>query len=268
MRRLFPILLLAALCWPAAAAPRRPRQIVTFEAPRELLSASSRDATLDQITGFGVTHVRQLVYWRDYAPDPDSKTKPSFDASDPNAYPADKWDNLDGLIAAAKAKSVAGHADAHRPGPEVGDQEQEGQPHRPGPEGVRRVRDRDRPPLRRRREHLVDLERAQPAAVPQAAVQERQAGVAEALPQALPGGLRRPALDAGQRRRHDPDRRDLAARQLERRAPARVPARDAVPGLQVPQVEVLRRARGRRLRPPRVHDQRRARASSRPTPTT
>ena len=105
MRRLFPILLLATLCWPAVASAS-PRQIVTFEAPRELLSASSREATLDQITGFGVTHVRQLVYWRDYAPDPDSKTKPNFDASDPNAYPADKWDTLDGLIAAAKAKGV------------------------------------------------------------------------------------------------------------------------------------------------------------------
>jgi Cellulase (glycosyl hydrolase family 5) len=105
MRRLFPIFLLAALCWPAAASAS-PRQIVTFEAPRELLSASSREATLDQITGFGVTHVRQLVYWRDFAPDPDSKTKPNFDASDPNAYPADKWDALDGLIAAAKAHNV------------------------------------------------------------------------------------------------------------------------------------------------------------------
>src|SRR5689334_23004252 len=105
MRRLIPILLLA-LCWPVASAAASPRQIVTFEAPRELLSASTRDATLDQITGFGVTHVRQLVYWRDYAPAPDSKTKPNFDASDPNAYPADKWDNLDGLIAAAKAKHV------------------------------------------------------------------------------------------------------------------------------------------------------------------
>src|SRR4051794_35347692 len=105
MRRLFPIFLLAALCWPAAASAS-PRQIVTFEAPRELLSASSREATLDQITAFGVTHVRQLVYWRDFAPDPDSKTKPNFDASDPNAYPADKWDALDGLIAAAKAHGV------------------------------------------------------------------------------------------------------------------------------------------------------------------
>jgi hypothetical protein len=105
MRRLIPILLLA-LCWPVASAAASPRQSVTFEAPRELLSASTRDATLTQITGFGVTHVRQLVYWRDYAPDPDSKTKPAFDASDPNAYPADKWDNLDGLIAAAKAQKV------------------------------------------------------------------------------------------------------------------------------------------------------------------
>src|SRR4051794_21502593 len=105
MRRLIPILLIA-LCWPVAAADASPRQIVTFEAPRELLSASSREATLDQITGFGVTHIRQLVYWRDYAPEPDARTKPSFDASDPNAYPADKWDSLDGLIAAAKAKNV------------------------------------------------------------------------------------------------------------------------------------------------------------------
>src|SRR3954453_9309809 len=106
MRRLILILLLM-LCWPVASpAEASPRQSVTFEAPRELLSASSRDATLDQITGFGVTHIRQLVYWRDYAPEPDARTKPSFDASDPNAYPADKWDSLDGLIAAAKAKHV------------------------------------------------------------------------------------------------------------------------------------------------------------------
>src|SRR5262245_63558608 len=108
MRRIVLILpLLAALCWPAAASASS-RQFVTFEAPRELLSASTRDATLDQITGFGVTHVRQLVYWRDIAPDATSKTKPAgFDAADPNAYPADKWDNLDGLINAAAARGVS-----------------------------------------------------------------------------------------------------------------------------------------------------------------
>src|SRR6201991_796974 len=102
MRRIFLILPLIALLAVVPGAGASSRQTVTFEAPRELLSASTRTETLDQITSFGVTNIRQLVYWRDFAPDPDSKTKPAFDASDPSAYPADKWDNLDGLIAAAR----------------------------------------------------------------------------------------------------------------------------------------------------------------------
>src|SRR4051794_5186977 len=106
MRRLLLLLILPALALPASAHASA-RQVTTFEAPRELLSASTRDATLDQITSFGVTHVRQLVYWRDIAPSPDSRTKPAFDASDPNAYPTDKWDNLDGLINAAAARGVS-----------------------------------------------------------------------------------------------------------------------------------------------------------------
>src|SRR3954466_1462727 len=107
MRRLcFLIPLIALLAW-APSAGASARQTVTFEAPRELLSASTRDATLDQIASFGITRVRQLVYWRDYAPDAGSRTKPAgFDASDPAAYPADKWDNLDGLVAAAKARGM------------------------------------------------------------------------------------------------------------------------------------------------------------------
>jgi hypothetical protein len=107
MRRLLPALfLLAALAAPQTAAASS-TQTTTFEAPRELLSAATRDSTLNQITSFGVTRVRQLVYWRDYAPDPDSRTKPSFDASDPDAYPPGTWANLDGLMAAAKAHGVS-----------------------------------------------------------------------------------------------------------------------------------------------------------------
>jgi hypothetical protein len=106
MRRIvLPILLLLA-CAPSAHASAH--QTVTFEAPRELLSASTRTATLDQINSFGITHVRQLVYWRDIAPSPDAKAKPAgFEASDPNAYPRDKWDNLDGLIAGARERGIA-----------------------------------------------------------------------------------------------------------------------------------------------------------------
>ena len=106
MRRFLLLSMIAVLCWPASAVAS-PRQTVTFEAPRELLSASTREATLDQIRAFGVTRVRQLVYWRDYAPDPESRTRPSFDAADPDAYPAGTWANLDGLIASAKAKDVS-----------------------------------------------------------------------------------------------------------------------------------------------------------------
>src|SRR4051812_41521548 len=108
MRRLcFLIPLMALLAW-APSAGASARQTVTFEAPRELLSASTRDATLDQIASIGITRVRQLVYWRDFAPSPDAKTKPAgFDATNPDAYGADKWDNLDGLIAAAKAHGIA-----------------------------------------------------------------------------------------------------------------------------------------------------------------
>jgi hypothetical protein len=98
---------LALLAW-APAAGASSRQVVTFEAPRELLSASTRDATLDQIKSFGVTRVRQLVYWRDYAPAPDSKRKPAgFNAADANAYAGDKWHNLDGLMAAAQARGMS-----------------------------------------------------------------------------------------------------------------------------------------------------------------
>src|SRR6201991_3756454 len=96
-RRLLPLLtILAALAAPAAASASS-QQVTTFEAPRELLSAATRDATLSRITSLRVTNIRQLVNWRDYAPAPTSATKPDFDASNPDAYPAGTWGNLDGL---------------------------------------------------------------------------------------------------------------------------------------------------------------------------
>ena len=240
MRRI----LLLTLAPRACAARHRPasaRQTVTFEAPRELLSASTRDADARPdharsasracaSSSTGATSRRS----------PSSKTKPALRRERPGRVPRRQVGQprrADRGRPRSAASSVT--LTLTGPVPQWATRDKRDNFTDPDAEGVRRVRDRDRPPLRRRREHVVDLERAQPAAVPQAAVQERQAVLAEALPQALPGGLRGAALDAGQRRGHDPDRRDLAARQLQRRAPARLPARDAVPGLQVPQGEVL-----------------------------
>ena len=101
-------LLLANAALPAAA-PASPRQPVAFEAPRELLADSTRDRTLDEIRDFGVTDIRQLVYWRSFSPRPNAKRKPGggFVASDPATYPADTWAPLDALIREDEAERLA-----------------------------------------------------------------------------------------------------------------------------------------------------------------
>ena len=57
------------------------------------VSKEGRVASLDELKSFGVDTVRVIVAWRQLAPQPDSATKPSFDATDPNAYPQ-QWDAL------------------------------------------------------------------------------------------------------------------------------------------------------------------------------
>jgi hypothetical protein len=106
MRRPLAVAVLAALLAVPAAAQASPTQVVSFEAPRELLSAK-RDSTLDQIAAFGVHNIRQLVTWESFAPKPHSRRKPHFDAADPNAYPPGTWGALDQLMAAAKARRIS-----------------------------------------------------------------------------------------------------------------------------------------------------------------
>ena len=100
---LITITLLALLAAPAYASPS---QVMTFEAPNELLDDARRDATLDEIRRFGVSRVRQVVYWQTFAPSPNRKRKPRFDAADSNEYPAAPWGRLDRLIAAAQARGI------------------------------------------------------------------------------------------------------------------------------------------------------------------
>ena len=118
MRPLLAILL-ALLVLPASAGASA-SQVMTFEAPRELLDDSKRDAALDEIKAFGVDRVRVLVYWDRYAPQPDSRTKPVFDAADPEAYPAGTWDLLDRLFDAASARGMSVQPTITGPGPRWG----------------------------------------------------------------------------------------------------------------------------------------------------
>ena len=96
MKRII-LILLVALLLPAAAASASSKQVMSFEAPSELLSDAAREPTLDQIQAFGVSQVRALVFWRQFAANSSSKSKPTFDTADPNAYPAGTWDVLDRL---------------------------------------------------------------------------------------------------------------------------------------------------------------------------
>jgi hypothetical protein len=99
-------LLAAALLAPAAASASS-RQVMTFEAPSELLNDSLRERTLDEIQSFGVERVRALVYWQSFTARPNSKRTPSFDRADPNAYPAGTFGPLDRLVTSIARRGMS-----------------------------------------------------------------------------------------------------------------------------------------------------------------
>jgi hypothetical protein len=103
--RLLVIALLAVLLAPAAASASS-KQVMTFEAPGELLSDSAREATLDEIQSFGVDRVRALVYWENFTARPNSRHHPRFDRANPDAYPADTWGLLDRLIESTQRRGM------------------------------------------------------------------------------------------------------------------------------------------------------------------
>ncbi len=95
-----------ALLVPAAAASASKTQFTTVEAPSELLFSGSPDAALSTISDLGATAVRLQLNWANVAPDPDAKRAPSFNQTDPNAYPAGAWARYDAAIDGARARGL------------------------------------------------------------------------------------------------------------------------------------------------------------------
>jgi len=94
-----------AVLVPTAAASASSRQFTTVEAPAELLGGAPGPA-LDQIQSLGATAVRIQLTWNQVAPDPTATHAPSFNATDPNAYPAAGWARYDAAIDGARARGL------------------------------------------------------------------------------------------------------------------------------------------------------------------
>src|SRR3954453_19215408 len=97
----FTLLLLALLAVPAQASRS---QVTYFEAPRDFLDASTRDASFDEVGGLGARAVRIVMLWQKVAPDPDSRVAPKVDATDPAVY---NWGEYDAAVDAARARGMS-----------------------------------------------------------------------------------------------------------------------------------------------------------------
>jgi hypothetical protein len=87
----------------AGSAQAARDQVTYFEAPRDLLDASTREASLDEIAGLGADHLRVVLTWRRVAPAAESRVKPNFDATDPAAY---TFGDYDAIIDGARARGM------------------------------------------------------------------------------------------------------------------------------------------------------------------
>jgi hypothetical protein len=108
-------LLAAAQLLPAEAHASRSQESL-FQDDANLLysSPSRRDKTLNELDSLGVDVIRANVVWNKYAPSPTHKKKPSFNDSDPNAYPLGQ---VDGLVNAAQQRGISVLLTPTVPGP-------------------------------------------------------------------------------------------------------------------------------------------------------
>ena len=99
------VALLGAGAISAAPALASHSETVFFEAPRDLqgVSSAQQAAAFKQLQSLGVRALRVVLYWRNVAPSPNHRHRPSFNQANPAAY---HWGSYDTLI----HKAVALHS--------------------------------------------------------------------------------------------------------------------------------------------------------------
>jgi hypothetical protein len=102
LRRPILALAVALLALVPAAAQASHGETTFFEAPGILVGApaSTQTQTLATLQSLGVRALRVTLYWRDVAPKPNHRRRPSFNQANPAAY---DWSAYDTLIRAAVA---------------------------------------------------------------------------------------------------------------------------------------------------------------------
>jgi hypothetical protein len=108
-KRLLTLVLgLIALLAIAATATAKTTQPTMLQDDKVLVGGSQaqRDARLDELKSLGVDIVKVRVNWRSVAPSGSSSTKPSFNATDPAAYPDAGWAPYDAIVRGAAARGM------------------------------------------------------------------------------------------------------------------------------------------------------------------
>jgi hypothetical protein len=112
-------LMLAGAAYWAGPALASHTQESTFQDDDLLVynTAAGTARTLDTLKALGVDRVRVSVFWRLIAPQPLSRTRPAFNASDSAAYPAGTWDRYDQVVRMAHARGIGVNFNVTDPAP-------------------------------------------------------------------------------------------------------------------------------------------------------
>ena len=113
------VLALAAVVAPPAADASRGQEAI-FQDDGILTNAPAPEVrrTLDTMRDLGADRVRVLLFWKRVAPDPDSRTRPSFaprGPTDPASYPG--WHQYDLIVREADRRGIEIQLDAAPPVP-------------------------------------------------------------------------------------------------------------------------------------------------------
>jgi hypothetical protein len=117
MRRLIllsSILTLSALAPPAAHASKSQESLFQDDAQLLLSGESRRVKSLNELKSLGVDVIRVNVLWQRYAPKPNGKKKPKFNAADPASY---NFGELDSLVSGAQSRGMSVLFTVTAPGP-------------------------------------------------------------------------------------------------------------------------------------------------------